>query len=117
MFVLAPINGRWIICVRFLIKAFWIFCLAKKFVEQIHIPKSYRSPFIILVRDLRRLPNECLYILGLWLWLEHAGFYNFISNVLRLLTFLIDEVVDEAMTFFGSLNAQFPPLLNQLRSH
>ncbi|KAL8464106.1 hypothetical protein ACS0TY_033868 [Phlomoides rotata] len=68
-----------------------------------------RALFLILVSDLGRLPNECLYILGLWLWLERAGFYNFISKVLRLPTILIDEVADEAMACLGCLNAQFPP--------
>ncbi|KAL8464110.1 hypothetical protein ACS0TY_033872 [Phlomoides rotata] len=68
-----------------------------------------RALFLILVSDLGRLPNECVYILGLWLWLERAGFYNFISKVLRLPTFLIDEVADEAMACLGCLNAQFPP--------
>lgn len=75
-----------------------------------------RALFIILVRDLARLPSECMYIMGLWLWLERAGFYNFISKVLCLPPFLIDELADEAVACLSCLHIQFPipPELNEI---
>ncbi|XP_042002851.1 uncharacterized protein LOC121752040 isoform X1 [Salvia splendens] len=67
-----------------------------------------RSLYVILVRDLVRNPLECLYILGLWLWLERAGFYHFVSKTLSLPPFLINELADEAVTCIKSTNTQFP---------
>ncbi|KAL1531321.1 hypothetical protein AAHA92_34010 [Salvia divinorum] len=67
-----------------------------------------RSLYVILVRDLVRDPLGCLYIMGLWLWLERAGFYHFISKILSLPPFLINELADEAVTCIKSTNTQFP---------
>lgn len=67
-----------------------------------------RSLYVILIRDLVRDPLECLYIMGLWLWLERAGFYHFISKILSLPTFLINELADEAVTCIKCTNTQFP---------
>ncbi|KAL1547825.1 hypothetical protein AAHA92_16136 [Salvia divinorum] len=67
-----------------------------------------RSLYVILIRDLLRDPMECLYIMGLWLWLERVGFYHFISKTLSLPPFLINELADEAVTCIKCTNAQFP---------
>lgn len=68
-----------------------------------------RALFVILVRDLGRNATECVYIMGLWLWLERAGFYNFVSKVLRLPPFLINELADEAVACLSCLHPQFTP--------
>ncbi|KAI3443558.1 hypothetical protein Pfo_000223 [Paulownia fortunei] len=67
-----------------------------------------RALYVVLVRDLVRNPLECLYIMGLWLWLERGGFYNFISKILSLPPFLINELADEAVTCLKCINVQFP---------
>lgn len=67
-----------------------------------------RALYAILIRDLGRNPLECLYIMGLWLWLERGGFYKFISNILSLPPFLINELADEAVTCIKCINTQFP---------
>ncbi|KAK6147606.1 hypothetical protein DH2020_018518 [Rehmannia glutinosa] len=67
-----------------------------------------RALYLVLVRDLLRNPQECLYIMALWLWLERGGFYNFISKILSLPPFLINELADEAVTCLKCVNAQFP---------
>ncbi|KAG8376228.1 hypothetical protein BUALT_Bualt09G0041200 [Buddleja alternifolia] len=67
-----------------------------------------RSLFVILVSDLGRDPMECLFILGLWFWLERGGFYNFISKILPLPPFLINEFADEAVMCLKCVNHRFP---------
>ncbi|GFP85498.1 hypothetical protein PHJA_000693600 [Phtheirospermum japonicum] len=67
-----------------------------------------RALYRILVRDLFRNPVECLYILGLWLWLERGGFSNLVSHILSLPPLLIDELADEAVTCLKCLNTHFP---------
>lgn len=67
-----------------------------------------RSLYLILVRDLARNPLESLYIMGLWMWLERGGFYNFISKILSLPPFLVNELADEAVTCLKCVNFRFP---------
>lgn len=67
-----------------------------------------RSLYLILIRNLVRDPLESLYIMGLWLWLERAGFSHFISKILSLPPFLINELADEAVTCLKCTNPQFP---------
>lgn len=67
-----------------------------------------RELYVILIRDLVRNPLECLYIMGLWLWLERAGFHHFISKILPLPPFLINELADEAVACIKCMNMHFP---------
>lgn len=67
-----------------------------------------RELYMILVRDLCRNPSECLQIMGLWLWLERGGFCNFVSKILSLAPFLINELADEALTCLKVINNQLP---------
>lgn len=67
-----------------------------------------RSLYLILIRNLVRDPLESLYIMGLWLWLERAGFSHFISKILSLPPFLINELADEAVTCLRCTNPQLP---------
>lgn len=67
-----------------------------------------RELYVILIRDLVRNPLECLYIIGMWLWLERVGFRHFISKILPLPAFLINELADEAVACITGLNKKFP---------
>ncbi|KAK4415763.1 hypothetical protein Salat_2683700 [Sesamum alatum] len=65
-----------------------------------------RTLYAVLVRDLGRDPLECLHIMGLWLWLERGGFCNFVSKILSLPPFLINELADEAVICLKCINTQ-----------
>ncbi|KAL3642868.1 hypothetical protein CASFOL_013683 [Castilleja foliolosa] len=67
-----------------------------------------RSLYRVLVWDLFRNPVECLYILGLWLWLERVGFSNMVSRILALPPLLINELAEEAVTCLKCVNTLFP---------
>lgn len=67
-----------------------------------------RELYVILIRDLVRNPLECLYIIGLWLWLERIGFRHFISKILPLPPVLINELADECVACIIGLNKNFP---------
>ncbi|KAL2251041.1 uncharacterized protein LOC105173679 [Sesamum indicum] len=65
-----------------------------------------RTLYAVLVRDLGRDTLECLHIMGLWLWLERGGFCNFVSKILSLPPFLINELADEAVICLKCINTQ-----------
>ncbi|KAL0374565.1 UNVERIFIED_CONTAM: hypothetical protein Sradi_3372200 [Sesamum radiatum] len=65
-----------------------------------------RTLYAVLVRDLGRDTLECLQIMGLWLWLERGGFCNFVSKILSLPPFLINELADEAVICLKCINTQ-----------
>ncbi|KAJ1387729.1 hypothetical protein SESBI_39716 [Sesbania bispinosa] len=66
--------------------------------------KIDRDLYRILVIHLFREPDECMQILGVWLWLERVGFRNMVKKILSLPNTLINDVADETLLCLSCIN-------------
>ncbi|KAJ1424487.1 hypothetical protein SESBI_11681 [Sesbania bispinosa] len=67
--------------------------------------KIDRDLYRILVNHLFREPDECMQILGVWLWLERVGFRNMVKKILSLPNTLINDVADETLLCLSCINS------------
>ncbi|KAJ1382205.1 hypothetical protein SESBI_44454 [Sesbania bispinosa] len=67
--------------------------------------KIDRDLYRILVIHLFREPDECMQILGVWLWLERVGFRNMVKTILSLPNTLINDVADETLLCLSFINS------------
>ncbi|KAK4727096.1 hypothetical protein R3W88_032013 [Solanum pinnatisectum] len=65
-----------------------------------HFHKIDRKLYSLLVMNLERNPFESMHTLALWIWLEQTcHFKNFISKIISLPNFFINELANEGATF------------------
>ncbi|KAJ1428910.1 hypothetical protein SESBI_08624 [Sesbania bispinosa] len=66
--------------------------------------KMDRDLYKILVIHLFRDPDECVQILGMWLWLERVGFRNVVEKIMSFPNLLINEFADETLLCVSFIN-------------